>query len=98
MGIKKDVTLGTTNHKLLLLEFGTGDIELTYSDVRNGKIILAFQEHKEPHEIDKIEKSPFSSFDEMKPPVIFSFSNPKSIDALIHQLQDMKKDLIDVLS
>lgn len=93
MGINKNVQFGKTKD-VLLVEFGIGDIGMTYSEVRNNKIILAFKEYSEPHEIDVIQKLSFNSFDEMKPPLVFSFSNPKSIDALIHQLEDMKRDLI----
>jgi len=97
MSINKNVQFGKTKN-VLLLEFGKGDIEMTYSEVKNGKIILAFQEHVESHKIDVIENSPFKSFDEMKPPLVFLFSNIKSIDALIHQLEDMKKDLASALA
>ncbi len=86
-----------SEHEFVWIEMGNGDVGMHISDFdkKVKSVMIAFKDGGVEMPIGKLYngKDFYNSFIEMNPPVIITFSNPKSIDSMISQLKDMKKIL-----
>ena len=91
--IHKKANFGKTKD-IMVCEMGTGDVWMLGSERgENGETILAFKSINPPKPIGVKKKSDVSSFDEMKPELVFIFNKIESIDSLIGMLSDCKGEM-----
>ena len=75
--------------------FGTGHIEMINTEVgKNGIVYLGLKTLKKPGEVGAFAYAGNSSLKDTEPQILFSFSNTKSIDALVSMLENCKLQLI----
>lgn len=86
--IEKNVTYSQTKN-VTVANFGHGSIQMIVGSTTISRQVLLFKS-QEPHPIGSVKKHGFKNFDDMKPDVVFQFSNPESVDALIDQLTEIK--------
>ena len=92
--IYKKADFGNTEG-IMVCEMGFGDIGMHGSAKgANGEVVLAFKTYSEPHPINVVEKSPYKSFDEMQPELVFIFNKVESIDSVISMLVDCREELL----
>lgn len=87
------VVFGTQHPDVVHVQFGTGDIIFTKVQMEDKTFGLTFAQ-SEPHKIgETTEKYTGKSVDkfEEEVKVLFTFSNPESITALIHSLIELQK-------
>lgn len=71
----------------LLVEFGTGDIEISGFELDdNGNGYLGLHELETPRPIGDIKAGDGSTLQDIAPTILFSFTDPRSIDTLIDML------------
>ncbi len=93
--IKTDVTIGQIKG-VTLLEFGTGEINMRFFNVSEGlKGNGVSMKTTEPRRLGKQPKEPETTTDEWKPQVMMTFSNPESVNVVIEQLQEFKKEFFE---
>lgn len=91
--IIQNATYGSTEN-VTVAEFGTGDIHMMGSEKAiDGSIHLGFRT-SEPKPINVIVPMEPTSYDELKPQIMFIFRKEESIDSLINMLIDCKRDFV----
>lgn len=92
--IYKKADFGNTKG-IMVCEMGFGDVEM-HSSAKGatGEVVLAFKNADRPHPINVVEKSPYKSFDEMQPELVFIFNKAESIDSVISMLEDCREELL----
>lgn len=89
-GIHKDVPFAT---------FGSGDIAFSRAKLNDKSMhtLLIFSNNQTPRKIGEVSNDDLGkSTDELeKPQIVFEFTKPESITALVHSLLELQKNLFD---
>ncbi len=84
-----------SEHRLTWIEMGEGDVgmHITSFEKKHRTVTIAFKDIGKKMEINKKHDSPFKDLEEMKPPVLITFTKVESIESMIAQLEDLKEIL-----
>lgn len=84
---------GFAGKKRLFAEFGEGDILFTGSASVDGKVLIAFSNSNKKHSLDEYIDTIGETWENINPEIVFSFTNPKSIQNIIDSLSECKERL-----
>lgn len=83
---------------IAVAEFGAGDISLIIGGKTNDRLVYVMLSNQEAREVGKVEQHNYTNVNDIKPQMMFIFSNPNSIDVVISRLQEAKECLINLQS